>query len=730
MISRHMQIRIIAAWRHPFNYKKQKIYRTLRKAQEAKRIREPSLITVVASQNKLSSTLALNEFCPKISVIVPNFNHAAFLRQRLDSIISQNYTNLEIIILDDCSTDNSRQIIAAFYARYPNLVKVLQNSRNSGSVFKQWRKGIEASTGDLIWLCESDDFAEPNFVHSLLPYFKDRSVQIAFGRIQFANDLGEIVAGLDAHRDQAEKGIWNAPLVRPACEWFRNGFAVHNVIQNVGGCIFRNQAISKKTWSIAESFSVLGDWYLYLEISRGGRIAYDPKAISYFRQHQTNKSVTSFRTRSYYEEHIKIIRKLHERWSVPYPILSKFLADVRRQYEHHGMVLECDFDKAFETADLRALNRKQEHILIAMLGFHPGGGEFFPLNLANALYSAGALVSIFVLDQSFNADMLQAVEPGIAVYNSNHVGTNGIRDFVVSAGITIIHSHMASVESFFLKKSNLPDEVSYIVTLHGSYECGPLSRKLSRRVVGRVDKFVYTADKNLLPLRQLGISDTKFVKMKNAVPYDARDFAIDRAGLGIDSKAIVFTLVARGILGKGWSETIAAFNKLRVAYPASKVHLVLCGEGEEADRQMDLYGRDPAITFLGYQSRIHGLYRLSDCALVPSRFAGESFPLCLIQALQTGTPIIATRIGEIPNMISPANESPAGLLISPQKDDNAFINELFSSMVRMLDAELRRELIKGSEYLGRHYDMRKLADEYLHLYEATSKKRLDTDSIH
>ena len=48
---------------------------------------------------------------PSVSVIIPNYNHAPFLKERIDSVINQHYDNFEVIILDDCSKDNSREVI-------------------------------------------------------------------------------------------------------------------------------------------------------------------------------------------------------------------------------------------------------------------------------------------------------------------------------------------------------------------------------------------------------------------------------------------------------------------------------------------------------------------------------------------------------------------------------------------------------------------------------------------
>lgn len=79
---------------------------------------------------------------PLVSVIVPNYNHARFLEERMESVLGQTYQNIEVIILDDCSTDNSREVIEK-YRNNPKVAKIVYNDANSGSPFRQWKKGME-----------------------------------------------------------------------------------------------------------------------------------------------------------------------------------------------------------------------------------------------------------------------------------------------------------------------------------------------------------------------------------------------------------------------------------------------------------------------------------------------------------------------------------------------------------------------------------------------------------
>lgn len=107
---------------------------------------------------------------PLVSVIIPNYNHARYLEQRLDSVFNQTYQNFEVIFLDDCSTDNSLEIIEK-YKDDPHLSRIVVNETNSGSPFKQWNKGFNLVKGDLVWIAESDDFCELSFLEEMIPAF-------------------------------------------------------------------------------------------------------------------------------------------------------------------------------------------------------------------------------------------------------------------------------------------------------------------------------------------------------------------------------------------------------------------------------------------------------------------------------------------------------------------------------------------------------------------------------
>ena len=82
---------------------------------------------------------------PLVSIIIPNYNHAQYLEKRIDTVLNQTYQNIEVIILDDQSTDNSLEVIKK-YRNHPKIAQIVVNERNTGNPFKQWDKGIRLAT--------------------------------------------------------------------------------------------------------------------------------------------------------------------------------------------------------------------------------------------------------------------------------------------------------------------------------------------------------------------------------------------------------------------------------------------------------------------------------------------------------------------------------------------------------------------------------------------------------
>lgn len=120
---------------------------------------------------------------PIVSVIIPTYNNAKYLKESLDSVFNQTYKTLEVIVIDDCSTDNTKEILN----KYPGI-HLLMNSENKGIGFNR-KFGINASTGDYICFLSADDRYCPEFIEeSMKSYVPDT---FSYSDYFFINEEGK-----------------------------------------------------------------------------------------------------------------------------------------------------------------------------------------------------------------------------------------------------------------------------------------------------------------------------------------------------------------------------------------------------------------------------------------------------------------------------------------------------------------------------------------------------------
>jgi glycosyltransferase involved in cell wall biosynthesis len=220
-----------------------------------------------------------------LSVIVPNYNHARFLRRRIDTILAQTYQDFELILLDDRSTDNSRSILREYAS--DARVKLEFNEANSGSTFKQWNKGIRLSKGKYIWIAESDDYAAPGLLDRLVSILdRDPGVVFVFCRSWSVVDEDDNVKGFaDFYADPLDPR-WQADFVCDGRELCENYFVRDTPIANTSAVVFR-RASYDQVGGADESLRICGDWKAWAAMALNGEVAYVSEPLNYYRTHGT-----------------------------------------------------------------------------------------------------------------------------------------------------------------------------------------------------------------------------------------------------------------------------------------------------------------------------------------------------------------------------------------------------------------------------------------------------------
>ncbi len=229
----------------------------------------------------------------KVSIIVPNYNHEKYLKQRLDSIFDQTYRNFEVILLDDASPDNSVEILKK-YKDHPQVSHFLVNSKNTGSPFKQWGKGVSLARGKYIWIAESDDWADKRFLEVLIRSFQPNSnLGMAHCALNWVDAKGNPMTNRTYHRESFR---------RSGISEIKEHLVVSNSIQNVSAVLFDREVFRDIHLEDYSKYKMCGDWMLYVSILKKWDVEFVNFPLCFFRRHRESTSIDGYKSGIWLEE--------------------------------------------------------------------------------------------------------------------------------------------------------------------------------------------------------------------------------------------------------------------------------------------------------------------------------------------------------------------------------------------------------------------------------------------
>ena len=238
---------------------------------------------------------------PKVSVIVPNYNHSKYLKQRIESILFQSYSDFEVIILDDLSTDNSREVIEE-YRNNEKVSSIVFNTKNSGSTFKQWAKGVSMAKGDYIWIAESDDWCEPTLLQELVSGIeKDQECLLSYCQSYCITNTN-IVSWQTSHPLLSE--------IVDGRQFIRKYMSVNNAVYNASMVLWKREIFQSLSSEFLE-YKFCGDWLFWIEIAKRGKVHISGKLLNYFRKHDRDVSGIAEKTGLNFIEIMKLVNTLY-----------------------------------------------------------------------------------------------------------------------------------------------------------------------------------------------------------------------------------------------------------------------------------------------------------------------------------------------------------------------------------------------------------------------------------
>lgn len=203
---------------------------------------------------------------PLVSIITPSYNQGQFLEETIQSVLNQDYSNIEYIVIDGLSVDNTKDIIKKYENRLTYWVSEPDKGQTDAII-----KGFQMAKGKYItWLC-SDDVLEPSMV-SVSVAFLEANPQVS---MTFGNRI----------RYDAKSNIIGFQQCAQFRSWYlRWGFAIPQET-----CMIRRQAYNN-CGGLDISLHMAMDFDLFCKLSRVGEIHHIPAFLGRFRSHHTNKS--------------------------------------------------------------------------------------------------------------------------------------------------------------------------------------------------------------------------------------------------------------------------------------------------------------------------------------------------------------------------------------------------------------------------------------------------------
>ena len=235
----------------------------------------------------------LNPELKKVSVVVPNYNYEKYLADRLTTVFEQDSPVFEVIVLDDCSTDQSLKIIDKCAQIARRKIRVVANETNSGNVFRQWKLGLSLCRGDTVWIAEADDLAAPTFLSRSLNAFKADTCFSFTDSAQIDGKGKQLAASYDYYYKLAHTDLFEQSFVLEGRDFVQQAMAVRNVIMNVSAVVWDHGYLQDTLNQVDDElmeYALVGDWRLYLACldASDKSVSFVAESLNVHRRHATS----------------------------------------------------------------------------------------------------------------------------------------------------------------------------------------------------------------------------------------------------------------------------------------------------------------------------------------------------------------------------------------------------------------------------------------------------------
>ena len=220
---------------------------------------------------------------PLVSVIIPNYNHAAYLPRRIESIINQTFKDYEIIFLDDASTDDSASVASKMFLNHS--VHFIINEKNARIPFRQWNKGVIQAQGKFVWIAESDDFADPTFLEKTVRVLLDNpNIGVVYAQSWLVDESDAILCSALSHTEDLSKDRWRSDFSNNGTSECLQYLCLRNTLPNASACLVR-KSVYLEVGMAPTHLRQCGDWLHWINMLLHSDLYYLSEHLNSFRKH-------------------------------------------------------------------------------------------------------------------------------------------------------------------------------------------------------------------------------------------------------------------------------------------------------------------------------------------------------------------------------------------------------------------------------------------------------------
>lgn len=274
--------------------------------------------------------MIINEKLPLVTIITPAYNRAVFLGETIESVLSQDYSNIEYIVLDDGSTDNTRQVMEKYFDRIH-----CESHANMGET-RTVNKGFSMAKGEIVCVVNSDDPLLPGAVRTAVMALQENPDALA--AYPDWNEIGSHSEIIQYRR------LPNYDIVN-----MLTGFNVA-----IGPGVFIRQSAIDRFGMRDDQLRYTGDLEFWFRLALRGKLIHIPKALATHRVHPGAASITD-RGAQMADELVRIVQKIYAQPDIPIQI--KHIRNRVFSHAHYVATYYCG-------ADIRALIR---HMFLSFL---------------------------------------------------------------------------------------------------------------------------------------------------------------------------------------------------------------------------------------------------------------------------------------------------------------------------------------------------------------------------